>query len=53
VGYQIHRFSKTRTIILVSAIVAAAVIFFVTVGLNGSGGPSDGGAGISQPGQTH
>ena len=53
VGYQIHRFSKSRTIIVASAIVGAAVVFFVTTSLIGSGGPSDGGPGISQPGHTH
>jgi len=48
-GYNIHRFNKTRTIILVAAITAAAVVFLLTTGLTGSGGstdnPSPGGTG--------
>lgn len=47
-GYNIHRFNKTRTIILVAAITAAAVVFLVTTGLTGSGGGSDN----PPPGQT-
>lgn len=52
VGYQIHRFSKARTIILASAIAAAVIVFLVTARLNGSGGSSDDG-GIKSTGQTH
>ena len=40
-GYNIHRFNKTRTIILVAAITAAAVVFLITTGLTGSGSNSD------------
>jgi hypothetical protein len=52
VGYQIHRFSKSKTIILASAIVAAAIVFFVTTGLIGSGSPDDSGT-IKSGGVTH
>jgi hypothetical protein len=40
-GYNIHRFNKTRTLILVAAITAAAVVFLLTTGLVGSGSSSD------------
>jgi hypothetical protein len=53
VGYQIHRFSQTKTIILAAAIVAAAVVFLVSAGLSGSGGSSDDGGGIKSTGPTH
>jgi hypothetical protein len=37
VGYQIHRFNQTRTVVLVVAITAAVVVFMVTTKLVGSG----------------
>jgi len=51
-GYNIHRFSKARTLILAAAITAAAVVFLLTTGLAGSGGSSDAGQG-GQTGQGH
>jgi hypothetical protein len=47
-GYKIHRFNKTRTLILVAAITAAAVVFLLTTGLAGGGSSSD----TPPPGQT-
>lgn len=52
VGYQIHRFSKSRTLILAGAITAAVVVFLVTAGLAGSGSADDG-SGIKSGGLTH
>jgi hypothetical protein len=52
VGYQIHRFNQTRTVILAVVLVAAAVAFLVTAGLNGGGtAPPSGNTGNT--GQTH
>ena len=37
VGYQIHRFNQTRTVVLAVAIVVATVVFLTTTKLIGSG----------------
>ena len=52
VGYQVHRFNQTRTVVLAAALAAAVVVFLVSAGLKGSGtGDTSGGSG--QTGQTH
>ena len=51
-GYQIHRYSKTKTIILAVAITAATVLFLVTTKLIGSGSDSSPGSGCPTC-QTH
>ena len=51
-GYQIHRFNSTRTVILASVITVAAVVFIVGAGLIGSGVGSQSGP-SPQPGQQH
>ena len=51
-GYQIHRFNSTRTVILAAVITAAAVAFVLGAGLIGSGVGSQSGP-SSQPGLTH
>jgi hypothetical protein len=52
VGYQIHRFNQTRTVVLAVAVTVAAVVFLVTVGLKGSGTPNGNGTVGGGP-QTH
>jgi hypothetical protein len=51
-GARLHRFNKTRTIILAAAITAALVVFLVTASLNGSSTGSLPGTGGTGP-QTH
>jgi hypothetical protein len=54
IGYQIHRFNRTRTIVLVAAITAAAVVFLATVGLKAGGsGDTSGVMPPTQPTQSH
>lgn len=52
IGYQVHRFNQTRTVILAAAVVTAVVVFLVSVGLKGSGTPETPGS-SGQTGQTH
>ena len=52
VGFQIHRFNQTRTVVLAVALAAAATRFLVTTGLKGSGTGSPPNSG-GQTGQTH
>jgi hypothetical protein len=50
-GFQIHRYSQTRTVILAVAIVAATVLFLASVKLIGGGTDPTNGSGNT--GQTH
>jgi hypothetical protein len=50
-GYRIHRYNKSRTLALAGAITVAAVVFFVTVGLTGSGNGVSGSDQSSNGGQ--
>jgi hypothetical protein len=50
-GFQVHRYSQTRTVILAVALVAATVLFLASVKLIGGG--ADPGTGNGNPGQTH
>ena len=40
-GYQIHRYNKTRTLVLAVAITAGVVVFFLTTKLLGGGNTTD------------
>jgi hypothetical protein len=53
VGYQIHRFNQTRTVVLAAALAAAVVVFLVSAGLKGSGSGDTSSGGSGSTGQTH
>jgi hypothetical protein len=51
-GYQIHRYSQTKTIVLIAAITVATVLFLMSVKLIGSGSDTNPGTGCPTC-QTH
>lgn len=52
-GYRIHRFNQTRTVVLAVALAAAVTVFFVTTGLTGGGSTPIGGQTTGPGQQTH
>jgi hypothetical protein len=55
IGYQVHRFNQTRTVVLTVAIVVAVVVVFATTKLNGGGTdqPTTGGCPSCQTQRVH